>query len=279
MSSELLTLPGRHRPERAFSLLHGGGTGSPRSSTTAGRCVGILTRTGALRATLYQPATDAHGRLRVAAAIGINGDVAGKAKLLLDAGADMLVVDTAHGHQESDARRAPRGARASTLGAGRRGQRGRRRGRARPRRRGRRHRQGRRRPRRHVHHPDDDRGGPPAVLRGPGVRGGGAAARRARVGRRRGAAPARRRAGAGGRRVERHDRILVRRHLRVAGRRFRDADGRLYKESFGMASARAVRGCARPRTRRSTGPARSCSRRASPPRGCTWTRSAPAWRT
>jgi IMP dehydrogenase len=66
----------------------------------AGRCVGILTRTGALRATLYQPATDARGQLRVGAAIGINGDAAAKAKVLLDAGADLLVVDTAHGHQE-----------------------------------------------------------------------------------------------------------------------------------------------------------------------------------
>jgi IMP dehydrogenase len=66
----------------------------------AGRCVGILTRTGALRATLYQPAVDGGGRLRVAAALGINGDAGHKAKLLADAGADLLVVDTAHGHQE-----------------------------------------------------------------------------------------------------------------------------------------------------------------------------------
>jgi IMP dehydrogenase len=62
--------------------------------------VGILTRTGALRATLYQPAVDGRGRLRIGAALGINGDVAGKAKLLVDAGADLLVVDTAHGHQD-----------------------------------------------------------------------------------------------------------------------------------------------------------------------------------
>jgi IMP dehydrogenase len=59
-----------------------------------------MTRTGALRATLYSPAVDAAGRLRVGVAIGVNGDVAAKAKLLLDAGADVLVVDTAHGHQE-----------------------------------------------------------------------------------------------------------------------------------------------------------------------------------
>jgi IMP dehydrogenase len=37
--------------------------------------------------------------LRVAAAVGINGDVAAKAAELLEAGVDVLVVDTAHGHQ------------------------------------------------------------------------------------------------------------------------------------------------------------------------------------
>jgi GMP reductase len=65
-----------------------------------GALVGILTRTAALRATLYRPAVDGSGRLRIGAAVGINGDVAGKAKLLTEAGADLLVVDTAHGHQE-----------------------------------------------------------------------------------------------------------------------------------------------------------------------------------
>ncbi|MEJ2578308.1 MAG: GuaB1 family IMP dehydrogenase-related protein [Kineosporiaceae bacterium] len=65
-----------------------------------GRLVGALTRTGALRSTIYRPAVDAAGRLRVAAAIGINGDVAAKARSVLDAGIDLLVVDTAHGHQE-----------------------------------------------------------------------------------------------------------------------------------------------------------------------------------
>jgi IMP dehydrogenase len=65
-----------------------------------GVLVGVLTRIGALRSTIYTPAVDAAGRLRIAVALGINGDVAGKAKAVLDAGADLLVVDTAHGHQE-----------------------------------------------------------------------------------------------------------------------------------------------------------------------------------
>src|SRR5690606_23190515 len=66
----------------------------------AGRLVGILTRTGALRATLYRPAVDAEGRLRVGAATGITGDVVGRAEKLLAAGAGVLGGATAHGHQE-----------------------------------------------------------------------------------------------------------------------------------------------------------------------------------
>jgi IMP dehydrogenase len=65
-----------------------------------GRLVGTLSQRSALRSTLYRPAVDASGRLIVAAALGINGDVAGKARALAAAGVDVLVVDTAHGHQE-----------------------------------------------------------------------------------------------------------------------------------------------------------------------------------
>jgi IMP dehydrogenase len=65
-----------------------------------GRLVGSVTRRSALRSTIYAPALDTSGRLRVAAAVGINGDVAAKARALAEAGVDVLVVDTAHGHQE-----------------------------------------------------------------------------------------------------------------------------------------------------------------------------------
>jgi IMP dehydrogenase len=64
------------------------------------RFVGTITSRSALRSTLYRPAVDSQGRLAVAAAVGINGDVAAKARALAEAGADALVVDTAHGHQE-----------------------------------------------------------------------------------------------------------------------------------------------------------------------------------
>ncbi len=65
-----------------------------------GRLRGLLTRPGALRSTLYNPALDASGRLRIAAAIGVRGDSAARAAALLEAGADVLVLDTAPGHQD-----------------------------------------------------------------------------------------------------------------------------------------------------------------------------------
>jgi len=68
--------------------------------THHGHLVGTLSARSALRSTLYRPALDRGGRLAVAAAVGINGDVAAKAKALATAGVDVLVVDTAHGHQE-----------------------------------------------------------------------------------------------------------------------------------------------------------------------------------
>ena len=84
--------------EAAFEKLHA----SRRKFSPVvrdGELVGVLTQVGALRSSIYQPALDADGRLRVAAAVGINGDVKQKALELLEAGVDVLVVDTAHGHQ------------------------------------------------------------------------------------------------------------------------------------------------------------------------------------
>ncbi|MFE6899075.1 GuaB1 family IMP dehydrogenase-related protein [Streptomyces sp. NPDC057717] len=102
MSKEdLLLLDADIDPRDAFNKLDHANRRYAPAVGADGRLAGILTRTGALRATLYTPATDANGKLRIAAAVGINGDVEGKAKLLLDAGADTIVVDTAHGHQES----------------------------------------------------------------------------------------------------------------------------------------------------------------------------------
>src|SRR5439155_15987176 len=43
---------------------------------------------------------DQHGRLRVAAAVGGAPDARARAQALLDAGCDVIVVDSAHGHSQ-----------------------------------------------------------------------------------------------------------------------------------------------------------------------------------
>ena len=100
MSKDLVTLSDDVTPKEAFEFLTQQRRKLAPVIDKSGKLVGIITRTGALRATMYQPALDSNGRLKVAAAVGINGDVAAKAKQLLAAGADLLVVDTAHGHQK-----------------------------------------------------------------------------------------------------------------------------------------------------------------------------------
>jgi IMP dehydrogenase len=67
--------------------------------TDNGKLVGIVTSKGALRSEIYTPNVDRQGRLKVAVAIGINGDVRAKAEKVVALGANILVLDTAHGHQ------------------------------------------------------------------------------------------------------------------------------------------------------------------------------------
>ena len=100
MTQELTVMPDILDPREAFEFLNERlRTVAPVVSSN-GELVGIITKIGALRATLYTPATDKDGKLRIAAAVGVNGDVADKAAKLVAAGADVLVVDTAHGHQK-----------------------------------------------------------------------------------------------------------------------------------------------------------------------------------
>jgi len=60
---------------------------------------GLITVKDILKATEHPHASkDAQGKLRVAAAVGVGGDVEERVALLVRAGVDAIVVDTAHGH-------------------------------------------------------------------------------------------------------------------------------------------------------------------------------------
>ena len=63
------------------------------------RCIGLLTVKDIEKAQLHPNACkDDKGRLRAAAAIGTGSDGLTRAEALVDAGVDVIVVDTAHGH-------------------------------------------------------------------------------------------------------------------------------------------------------------------------------------
>jgi IMP dehydrogenase len=97
--TDFVTAPLDTDPRRVFELLENRPVGVAVLTAPDGSLGGVLTRTGAVRAGIYSPALDAAGRLRIAAAVGINGHVAAKARALAEAGVDVLVIDTAHGHQ------------------------------------------------------------------------------------------------------------------------------------------------------------------------------------
>jgi IMP dehydrogenase len=67
----------------------------------SGCLVGAITRKGALRSTIYSPALNHQGQFLTSVAVGINADPAGRARSLVKLGVDVLVIDTAHGHQAS----------------------------------------------------------------------------------------------------------------------------------------------------------------------------------
>jgi IMP dehydrogenase len=65
------------------------------------RCTGLITVKDIEKSQLYPNATkDSKGRLRVGAAIGVGDEAIARAAMLIDAGVDVLVVDTAHGHSD-----------------------------------------------------------------------------------------------------------------------------------------------------------------------------------
>jgi IMP dehydrogenase len=65
----------------------------------SGKVLGVLTREDTVRQELLGPAVDARGRLLAAAAVGISARASETAAGLVAMGVDVIVLDTAHGHQ------------------------------------------------------------------------------------------------------------------------------------------------------------------------------------
>ena len=100
MSREVFTLPAGLDAQTMFERLSDARLNFAPVVASDGRLLGCVTRKGALRSTIYSPAVDKHGRLMIAVAVGINADPATRAKALAAMDVDLVVVDTAHGHQD-----------------------------------------------------------------------------------------------------------------------------------------------------------------------------------
>ena len=99
MSSEMFTLSEALSPQEMFERLTEARLSVAPVIDSKERLVGVITRNGALRSTIYKPALDKNGKLLISAAVGVNADPAERAKQLVAMGVDLIVVDTAHGHQ------------------------------------------------------------------------------------------------------------------------------------------------------------------------------------
>ena len=95
----LITAPTGVSPDEALRLLRHHKVEKLPIVDDAGRLTGLITVKDFAKAGKYpNAARDAHGRLLVAAAVGVGDAAITRARLLADAGADVLMVDTAHGH-------------------------------------------------------------------------------------------------------------------------------------------------------------------------------------
>jgi IMP dehydrogenase len=87
---EAMALLGRHKIEKLPLV------------DDAGHLRGLITVKDFVKTEQYPQATkDANGRLVVAAAVGVGDDAFERARALVEAGVDALVVDTAHGHSRA----------------------------------------------------------------------------------------------------------------------------------------------------------------------------------
>lgn len=99
MSTEMFTLKETLSPQQMFECLTEARLSVAPVIDNEDRLVGVITRNGALRSTIYKPALDRNGQLLISAAVGVNAEPASRAKELARMGVDVIVVDTAHGHQ------------------------------------------------------------------------------------------------------------------------------------------------------------------------------------
>jgi len=101
MTRNVITVKENVGAEEARRLLHKHRIEKLVVIDDEGFCVGLITVKDMEKAQNHPEACkDSQGRLRVAAATGVGNDGIARAEALIDAGVDVLIVDTAHGHSQ-----------------------------------------------------------------------------------------------------------------------------------------------------------------------------------
>ena len=101
MTKKVVTVREGVRPDEARRLLHQHRIEKLVVVDDEDRCVGLLTVKDMEKATLHPLACkDPEGRLRVAAASSVGAKGFARSAMLIEAGVDCVVVDTAHGHSQ-----------------------------------------------------------------------------------------------------------------------------------------------------------------------------------
>ena len=101
MTRNVITVKENVGAEEARRLLHRHRIEKLVVVDDEGFCVGLITVKDMEKAQNHPEACkDTQGRLRVAAATGVGHDGIARAEALIDAGVDVLIVDTAHGHSQ-----------------------------------------------------------------------------------------------------------------------------------------------------------------------------------
>lgn len=101
-ASRMVTAPAGTSIEEAQRILQQRRLEKLPLLTADGRLAGLITQKDIVRSLQHPHATkDEKGRLRVGAAVGVQPGFLERAGLLIDAGADILVVDIAHGHSDN----------------------------------------------------------------------------------------------------------------------------------------------------------------------------------
>ncbi len=101
MTKDVITAPDGVTPDEAKRLLHAHRIEKLLVVDDTYSCVGLITVKDIEKAKKFPDAAkDEQGRLRCAAATGVGDDGFARAEALVDAGVDVVVVDTAHGNSD-----------------------------------------------------------------------------------------------------------------------------------------------------------------------------------